>query len=370
MVLLLPGGFLLTPIHVLSLQYQRSLRARSLATAARATLNAEGALSNTQQQNQPMEAAAAAADDPCPLQAPPPLLLDLAFAQPTPSAAAATLAAAGAIAGGTNAAPAATQAPAAQPAPVPAVAPLAWQADEEESDDDDDEPPPGMIDSSGEFRSDAYTGVLAQQQLQQRALHVLLSRLNLLGSSAAVHRLRSHPSDSITANEHIGGLFIPAEAGEEDEGMDGDHEQQQTGFGTWRPQALLRHFDLPSRRLPWGAPAPRYDTDEDMQDADTDNDDADGSPGAYRAAMPAIRRAWQRANRPTAAATQQQQRHPVADIGELLPVLRVDQCRQPAPCSFLQRGVVFEGCQKLTQLGMRRLEEQWTVRVVMQVRCR
>lgn len=122
------------------LQYQRSLRARSLATAARATLNAEGALNEAQQRDQQTQAAATV-EDPCPLQAPPPMLLDLAFAQPTPAAATAALTAAGAMTAGTAAAPAVS--PALAPA---AAATNIWQADDE---DTDEEGPPGMVDSSG-----------------------------------------------------------------------------------------------------------------------------------------------------------------------------------------------------------------------------
>lgn len=101
--------------------------------------------------------------------------------------------------------------------------------------------------------------------------------------------------------------------------------------------------------------------DEHMHDADA------GISSATRSAMPAIRRAWQRANRAANTARQSGQQQLAPDIGQLLPVLQPHQRRQPAPCSLLQRGVVFSGCQTLTQLGMRRRDEQWRVTVTLQV---
>lgn len=117
------------------MQYQRSLRARTAAAGARSTGSTEQPLHTNRQHNRQAEqttAPGAVEDDPCPTQAPPPVLLDLIFSQPTPAEAAATLAAAGAIANDT-AAPRATTA-------------QSWGADPEDSDDG---PPPGMIGSSG-----------------------------------------------------------------------------------------------------------------------------------------------------------------------------------------------------------------------------
>jgi hypothetical protein len=44
-------------------------------------------------------------------------------------------------------------------------------------------------------------------------------------------------------------------------------------------------------------------------------------------------------------------------------LLSPTQCLPPAYCSLLRPGVVFEGCQRLMQMGIRHREEQWGVTV-------
>jgi hypothetical protein len=110
------------------------------------------------------------------------------------------------------------------------------------------------------------------------------------------------------------------------------------------------------------------DGSEQQQDDEEEEDAWDAAP-APAVATNAIRQAWNRAGRHAAAAQQQQQQQE-QELGfsAAVPLLMPEQWRRPGACSFLQRGVTFEGCQRLsTQQGARRREEQWTVSVVIQV---
>lgn len=166
--------------------------------------------------------------------------------------------------------------------------------------------------------------------------------------------------------------FVPV--GDSDDDDEYDNGQQMHAFGTWRSPVLLPPAELPPPRIHWGTPpraAQRYSNqhaDEDMPDADSDTDASGADAPTRPAAMRVIRQAWQRASRRTAAQPAQQQQQQAEIIGQSLPLLRVEQCQGPGACSFLQRGVVFEGSQKLSQFGMRRREEQWSVRVLIEVR--
>eukprot|EP00879_Flechtneria_rotunda_P014555 GHRR01015210.1.p1 GENE.GHRR01015210.1~~GHRR01015210.1.p1 ORF type:complete len:507 (+),score=214.38 GHRR01015210.1:231-1751(+) len=92
---------------------------------------------------------------------------------------------------------------------------------------------------------------------------------------------------------------------------------------------------------------------------------------------PAIRRAWRRASRATLQLQQQrarqrqqpqqqQQEQVVLGFSAQQLCLSAEQCRPPASCSYLRPGMVFEGHQRLVQLGVRRREEQWRVNVTVQ----
>jgi hypothetical protein len=109
---------------------------------------------------------------------------------------------------------------------------------------------------------------------------------------------------------------------------------------------------------------------QEEDDNAEEEEDAWNAAPAPAVATHAIRQAWNRAGRRAAAAQQQQDQQQQQTLGfsTAVPLLMPEQRRRPGACSFLQRGVMFEGCQRLsTQQGARRREEQWTVSVVIQV---
>jgi hypothetical protein len=117
-------------------------------------------------------------------------------------------------------------------------------------------------------------------------------------------------------------------------------------------------------------------SEEQQEDEDEEEEDAWDAAPAPAVATNAIRHAWNRAGRRAAVGTTQQQQtqqheqqqQPLG-FSAAVPLLMPEQRRRPSTCSLLQRGVRFEGWQRLsTQSGSRRREEQWTVSVVLQVR--
>jgi hypothetical protein len=120
---------------------------------------------------------------------------------------------------------------------------------------------------------------------------------------------------------------------------------------------------------------PELSAGTEEEDNAEEEDAWDAAP-APAVATNAIRHAWNRAGRraanpATQQQTQQQQTLQQQQLGfsVAVPLLMPQQWQRPSGCSLLQRGVTFEGWQRLsTQTGSRRREEQWTVSVVIQVR--
>jgi hypothetical protein len=117
---------------------------------------------------------------------------------------------------------------------------------------------------------------------------------------------------------------------------------------------------------------PELERGTESEENEEEEDAWDAAP-APAVATNAIRHAWNRAGR-RAAATQQQTQQQTQQPQQLgfsaaVPLLMPQQWQRPSGSSLLQRGVMFEGWQRLsTQTGSRRREEQWTVSVVIQVR--